>query len=89
MNSDNVKGKLKDLGGKAQRATGEATGDSDLEAKGAANQVEGKVQNAWGNVKKEARDLKDDVKSKLDKNKNADDRTDLETERKIDRDEVA
>ena len=89
MNSDNVKGKLKDLGGKAQRVTGEATGDSDLEAKGAANQVEGKVQNAWGNVKKEARDLKDDVKSKLDKNKNADDRTDLETERKIDRDEVA
>ena len=86
MNSDNIKGKMKDIGGKAQRVAGEVTGDSELEAKGTANQVEGKVQNAWGNVKKEARDLKDDVKSKLEKNKDArDDRNDLETNR----DEVA
>ena len=83
MNSDNIKGKLKDLGGKVQRGVGEATGDSDLEAEGAANQAEGKTQNAWGNVKKEVRDLKDDVKSAFNKH---DDRSDIDRER-IDRDE--
>lgn len=72
MNSDNLKGKLKDLGGKAQRGVGEATGDSDLEARGAANQAEGKTQNAWGNIKKEARDLKEDVKDAFRKNERDD-----------------
>lgn len=84
MNSDNVKGKLKDLGGKVQRGIGEATGDSDMEARGTANQAEGKTQNAWGNVKKEARDLKEDVKSAFNKN----DRDDVDRDR-TDRDEVA
>lgn len=67
MNSDNLKGTAKDLGGKAKQAWGEATGDSKTEAEGRSDQVEGKVQNAWGNVKKEARDLKDDIKSTVDK----------------------
>lgn len=88
MNSDNVKGKLKDLGGKAQEATGKATGNPNLEAKGDANQVEGKVQNAWGNVKKEARDMKDDIKSSIDKHK-AENETATATDTTIDRDEVA
>ncbi len=67
MNSDNLKGTAKDLGGKAKQAWGEATGDSQTEAEGRSDQVAGKAQNAWGNVKKEARDLKDDVKSAVDK----------------------
>jgi uncharacterized protein YjbJ (UPF0337 family) len=92
MNSDNVKGTLKDLGGKAQRAVGEATGDSDLEAQGTANQAEGKTQNAWGNIKKEARDLKEDVKDAFNKHGKRDvDSADTDIDRDVTRrrDDVA
>jgi uncharacterized protein YjbJ (UPF0337 family) len=68
MNSDNLKGNLKDLGGKIKQGVGESTGNADLEAEGRGDQAEGKVQNAWGNVKKEARDLKEDIKGAVNKN---------------------
>lgn len=51
MNKDEVKGKAKDVAGRAQRQVGEWTGNDETQAKGAAKQVEGKVQNAWGKVK--------------------------------------
>ncbi len=87
MNSDNVKGKLKDIGGKAEEAIGRATGDPKLEAEGGAKQAEGKVQNAWGNVKKEARDLKEEVKGAINK-KEAD--SNVEADKDINRrDDVA
>jgi hypothetical protein len=34
-----------------ERQAGEWTGDKEAQAKGAAKQVEGKVQNAWGKAK--------------------------------------
>lgn len=61
MDRDNIKGKLKDIGGRIQRQAGEWTGNEDLQEEGARNQVAGKVQNAWGNVKDTARDLKDEI----------------------------
>jgi uncharacterized protein YjbJ (UPF0337 family) len=51
MDKDQVKGKAKDVTGRVERKVGEWTGDKETEAKGAAKQVEGKVQNAWGTVK--------------------------------------
>ena len=57
MNKDQVKGKLKDDGGAAQKRTGRALGDSDQEARGAANQAEGKVQKKVGDVKQGVKDI--------------------------------
>lgn len=51
MNKDRVEGKVKDVAGRAERQVGEWTGDQDAQVKGAAKQVEGKVQNAWGKAK--------------------------------------
>ena len=46
-----MEGKIKDIAGRAQRQVGEWTGDEEAQVKGAAKQVEGKVQNAWGQAK--------------------------------------
>lgn len=51
MNKDRVEGKVKDLAGRAERQTGEWTGNTEAQVKGAAKQAEGKVQNAWGKAK--------------------------------------
>ncbi len=51
MNEDQVKGKVKDVAGRIERQAGEWTGDKEKQVHGAAKQVEGKVQNAWGNAK--------------------------------------
>ena len=51
MDKDRVEGKLKDIAGRAERQAGEWTGSEKTQAEGAAKQVEGKVQNAWGKVK--------------------------------------
>ncbi len=59
MDKDQVKGKMKDIGGRIERQAGEWTGDKELQGEGAADQAKGKVQNAWGKVKDSARDLKD------------------------------
>jgi len=51
MNDDRVKGKVKDIAGRAERQVGEWTGDTESQVKGAAKQAEGKVQNAFGKAK--------------------------------------
>ena len=51
MNKDRVEGKVKDIAGRVERQAGEWTGDTNAQVKGAAKQVEGKVQNAWGQAK--------------------------------------
>jgi uncharacterized protein YjbJ (UPF0337 family) len=51
MNQDEAKGKAKDIAGRVERQVGEWTGDKEAQVKGAAKQVEGKVQNAWGKAK--------------------------------------
>lgn len=55
MDKDRVEGKVKDVAGRVERQVGEWTGDTEKQAHGAAKQVEGKVQNAWGNLKDAAR----------------------------------
>lgn len=53
MNKDQVKGKLKDIGGKIQEQAGKAVGSSEQQAKGLSKQVEGKVQEKYGDLKEE------------------------------------
>ncbi len=56
MNKDQVKGKLKDIGGKIQEEVGDVVGSSEQQAKGLAKQVEGKTQEKLGDAKEVIRD---------------------------------
>ncbi len=56
MNTDQVKGAVKDVAGKAQRKVGEAIGSTEQQLKGAKTQVEGKAQKAYGDAKEAAKD---------------------------------
>jgi len=56
MDKDTVKGTIDDVAGRAKRQVGEWTGDTNAQVEGAAQQVKGKAEKAWGNVKDAARD---------------------------------
>lgn len=51
MNRDKVEGTAKDVMGRIERKAGQALDDPSMAAKGAAKQVEGKVQKGIGAVK--------------------------------------
>jgi uncharacterized protein YjbJ (UPF0337 family) len=57
MSEDTVAGKLKNLGGKIEQATGEAIGNQNLANKGAADRVKGAAQETWGKTKDAVNDL--------------------------------
>ena len=61
MNSDQIKGSLKDAAGKVQRKTGEITGSTKQRVKGAAKQVEGKAQKAVGDLREASDDARNDA----------------------------
>jgi uncharacterized protein YjbJ (UPF0337 family) len=79
MNEDKVKGTIDDAAGRAKRQIGEWTGDTKTQVDGAAQQVKGKVEKAWGNLKDATKDATRDANR---------DRTedDLERERSYDND---
>lgn len=56
MNKDQVKGKIDETAGMAKRKAGELMGNTQLEVEGMAQQVKGKVENAWGNAKEAVHD---------------------------------
>ena len=56
MDSNEIKGKMKDLGGKAQEKFGEVTNDKEQQLKGLGKQAEGKVQETYGKAKDAAND---------------------------------
>ena len=56
MNTNQVKGKAKDIAGKVQESVGKATGSTTQQVKGLAKQVEGKIQKGVGNVQEAADD---------------------------------
>ena len=62
MNTDQVKGTVKDIAGKAQRKLGEAVGSTDQQVKGALKQAEGKAQKAAGDVKEVFKDAHANVR---------------------------
>lgn len=59
MNKDQVKGSTKQATGKIKEKTGEATGNKDLENKGKVENIAGKAQSKFG-------DVKDNVNKKRD-----------------------
>jgi uncharacterized protein YjbJ (UPF0337 family) len=62
VNKDQVKGALKDIGGKIQEEAGKLLGSKEQQAKGLTRQVEGKVQKGVGDLKEAVSELKDTVK---------------------------
>jgi uncharacterized protein YjbJ (UPF0337 family) len=60
MDTDELKGKMKEGVGKAQEAWGDATDDPETEAEGQRKQAEGNIQEGWGKVKDAADDMVDD-----------------------------
>jgi uncharacterized protein YjbJ (UPF0337 family) len=57
IDQDRTQGSAKQMGGKLKEGAGKLFGDAKLKHEGDADQAEGKLQNAWGSVKDEARDL--------------------------------
>ena len=55
-NKDQVKGELKDLGGKIQEEAGKLVGSKEQEAKGLRKQAQGKLQKAVGDLKEAVTD---------------------------------
>jgi uncharacterized protein YjbJ (UPF0337 family) len=51
MNKDRVKGTIDEAVGSAKRKAGEWAGDGELQIEGMAQQVKGKLENAWGKAK--------------------------------------
>jgi uncharacterized protein YjbJ (UPF0337 family) len=69
MNKDTVKGTIDDAAGRAKRQVGEWTGDTNTQVEGEAQQIKGKVEKAWGNVKDTARDAKNDADREAERNR--------------------
>jgi uncharacterized protein YjbJ (UPF0337 family) len=51
MDSNEIKGKMKDLEGKAREKFGEVTNDKEQQLKGMGKQAEGKIQETFGKAK--------------------------------------
>ena len=75
MDIDRIKGAIDDAAGRAKRQVGEWTGDTSAQVDGAAQQVKGKAEKAWGNMKDAARDAErkhhDDREVERDRDYNA------------------
>jgi uncharacterized protein YjbJ (UPF0337 family) len=56
MNSDQIKGTIKDAAGKVQRKAGEVVGSPKQQVKGTLKQAEGKAQKALGDTKEAVKD---------------------------------
>ncbi len=56
MNTDQVKGAIKEVAGKVQQKTGEVINSPEQQVKGAAKQVEGSVQKNYGDAKEAIKD---------------------------------
>ena len=70
MSTDNstIKGKYDEVAGKVKQATGEAFNDQTLANKGAAQQVKGHAEQAWGSVKEGAHEMKERKQPEAERN---------------------
>lgn len=77
MNKDTVKGAVDDSAGRVKRQVGEWTGDTQTQVEGAAQQIKGKTEKAWGNLK----DAVDNAGAESKSDRDQADRDRLERER--------
>ena len=68
MDKDRVKGAVDDTVGRVKRQAGEWTGNPQTHAEGAAQQVKGKAEKAWGNIKDSVRDAQTDADREHERN---------------------
>jgi uncharacterized protein YjbJ (UPF0337 family) len=61
INKDQVEGRAKEAAGKVQEVAGKAVGNTTQQVKGAVNKAAGAAQAKYG-------DVKNDIKSDMDKN---------------------
>lgn len=66
MNRDRMKGTVNEIVGSAKRKAGELTGNTKLQVEGMAQQVKGKIENAWGKTKDAVRDATQSTKVHAD-----------------------
>lgn len=62
MDKDRVKGTINEAAGRTKRQVAEWTGDTDAQVDGLAQEVKGKAQKVWGNVKDAARSAQEDIR---------------------------
>ncbi len=55
MNKDQIKGRTESAKGKVKEVTGKAVGNKNLENRGKVDQVRGKIQKNYGDVKDDVR----------------------------------
>jgi uncharacterized protein YjbJ (UPF0337 family) len=60
IDDDRTEGSLKQTGGEMKEGAGKLLGDEKMKREGEAEQGEGKLQNAWGSAKDEARETLSD-----------------------------
>ena len=60
IDDDRTEGSAKQMGGEMKEGAGKLFGDEKMKREGEADQAEGKLQNAWGSAKDEARDATSD-----------------------------
>ena len=60
IDDDRTEGSMKQAGGKMKEGAGALFGDEKMMREGQADQAEGKLQNVWGGLKDEAREIADD-----------------------------
>ena len=56
MNKDQVKGRVKEAEGKIKEVTGKLVGNEKLEAKGKVQNILGKAQATFGDIKQDVKD---------------------------------
>lgn len=61
MNTDQIKGALKEAAGKVQTKAGDLMDSPEQEAKGLAKEAEGKIQKAFGDTKEALKDSADKI----------------------------
>jgi uncharacterized protein YjbJ (UPF0337 family) len=62
MNRNQVKGGMKEAGGKVQKEFGKAVDSPKHTIKGAAKEIEGKTQKTVGNLQEDARKTREDTR---------------------------
>jgi uncharacterized protein YjbJ (UPF0337 family) len=78
-----VKGAVDDAAGRVKRQVGEWTGDTKTQVEGATQQIKGKTEKAWGNVKDAVNNTGAESKSDRDQaDRDRLERERLESERK-------
>ena len=62
VDKDRVKETINEAAGRTKRQVAEWTGDTEAQVEGLAQEVKGKAQKVWGNVKDAARSAQEDVR---------------------------